>query len=103
MNQEPKKWVLLLYIAGMTVTAERALRNVKELCGRHLGQEYSLGVIDLRENPELAEKDQILALPTLVREQPLPRRKIIGDLSDTAKVLAALDLLSPVETREKAK
>jgi circadian clock protein KaiB len=94
MNSEKKneKWILCLYIAGMTPTAETALANIKQLCEEHLEGKYSLEVIDLLKRPDLAEGDQILAVPTLVRQLPPPLRKIIGDLSDAKKVLVGLDI-----------
>ncbi|MHB8521211.1 MAG: circadian clock KaiB family protein [Limisphaerales bacterium] len=92
-NQEPEeKWILHLYVAGMTPTAQRALANIRAICGEHLGGKYSLEVIDLLERPALAENQQIFAVPTLVRQLPPPLRKIIGDLSDTEKVVVGLDL-----------
>jgi circadian clock protein KaiB len=94
MNNEKKdeKWILCLYIAGMTSAAETALANIKRLCEEHLEGKYSIEVIDLLERPDLAEGDQILAVPTLVRQLPPPLRKIIGDLSDAKKVLVGLDI-----------
>jgi len=87
-----EKWVLRLYVAGMNLTARRALANVQRICEEHLSGRYTLEVIDLLEQPALAEGDQILAVPTLVRELPPPLRKIIGDLSNTQRVLVGLDL-----------
>jgi circadian clock protein KaiB len=76
----------------MTPAAQRALDNITAICDRHLKGTHSLRVIDLLERPGLAEEHQIFAAPTLVREQPLPVRKIIGDLSNSAKVLSGLGL-----------
>jgi circadian clock protein KaiB len=87
-----KKWILCLYIAGMTSAAETALANLKRLCQEHLDGRYTIEVIDLLERPELAEGDQIFAVPTLVRQLPPPLRKIIGDLADAKKVLVGLDI-----------
>jgi circadian clock protein KaiB len=87
-----KKWILRLYIAGITPAAERALTNIKTICALHLKDQYSLQVIDLLESPALAEGDQIFAVPTLVRQLPKPLRKIIGDLSNTEKVVVGLDI-----------
>lgn len=86
------KWILRLYIAGMTPAAERALANIKAICTQHLDNRYSIEVIDLLKQPALAEGDQIFAVPTLVRQLPEPLRKIIGDLSNTEKVVVGLDL-----------
>ncbi len=96
MTKTPsEKWELRLYVAGMTPAAERAIANIKNICEAHLAGQYTLEVVDLFEQPALAEGDQILAVPTLVRELPSPLRKVIGDLSNTEKVLVGLDLRSP--------
>jgi circadian clock protein KaiB len=85
-------WELRLYVAGATPRAITALENLKKICEEHLAGKYTIEVIDLLKNPKLASGDQILALPTLVRKLPEPVRKIIGDLSDTERVLVGLDL-----------
>jgi circadian clock protein KaiB len=85
-------WCLRLYIAGQNPRSVRALENLKILCETHLAGPYDIEVIDLLENPKLAKGDQIVALPTLVRKLPEPVRKIIGDLSNTERVLVGLDL-----------
>jgi circadian clock protein KaiB len=85
-------WKLKLYIAGQTPRSVAALRNLQRIADEHLGGQYRIEVIDLLENPQLAKGDQILAVPTLVKDLPLPVRKIIGDLSDTERVLVGLDL-----------
>ena len=87
------KWVLRLYVAGQSPKALTAFANLKKICEKQLEGKYSIEVIDLLINPQLGEEDQILALPTLVRKLPVPVRKIIGDLSDTERVLVGLDLL----------
>jgi circadian clock protein KaiB len=87
-----KEYELRLYIAGTTTKSMAALKNLKEYCEGYLQGKYSIEVIDLLENPQLAEGDQILAIPTLVRRVPEPIRRIIGDLSDKEKVLIGLDL-----------
>lgn len=86
------EYQLRLYIAGQTSKSMLALRNLKSYCEEHLKGKYSIEIIDLLENPRLAEGDQILAIPTLVRKFPEPMRKIIGDLSDKEKVLVGLDI-----------
>lgn len=86
------KWELKLYVAGQTAKSLQAFANLKRLCEEHLAGEYHIEVIDLLKNPQLAKGDQILALPTLVRKLPEPVRKIIGDLSNTERVLVGLDL-----------
>ena len=86
-------WILRLYIAGQTPKAITALKNLKEICEVQLKGKFTIEVIDLLENPQLGAEDQIFALPTLVRKLPVPVRKIIGDLSNTERVLVGLDLL----------
>lgn len=86
------KWELRLYVAGNTAKSMKAIANLKRYCEEHLSGEYSLEVVDLLVNPQLAAGDQILAIPTLVRKVPVPIRKIIGDLSNEAKVLVGLDI-----------
>lgn len=88
----PDKFSLRLYVAGQTPKAARAFNNLRKICDEHLAGRYSIEVIDLLENPALGRGDQILALPTLVRKLPPPVKKIIGDLSNTERVLVGLDL-----------
>jgi circadian clock protein KaiB len=83
---------LRLYVAGQTPKAVRAFNNLRKICEEHLQGRYSIEVVDLIENPGLSRGDQILALPTLVRRLPAPIKKIIGDLSNTERVLVGLDL-----------
>jgi circadian clock protein KaiB len=87
-----EQWVLRLYVAGQTPKCLVAFSNLKKICEEHLAGKYRIEVIDLLKNPQLARGDQILAIPTLVRNLPVPVRKIIGDLSDTERVLVGLDL-----------
>ena len=87
------KWVLRLYVAGQTQKSLTAFKNLKAICEQQLDGKYEIEVIDLLINPKLSRDDQILAIPTLVRKIPAPVRKIIGDLSNTEKVLVGLDLL----------
>ena len=86
------EWVLRLYIAGATTKAVAALENLKKICEEHLKGRYVIEVIDLLRDPELAEGDQILATPTLVRALPPPMKKIIGNLTSSDRVLVGLDL-----------
>jgi circadian clock protein KaiB len=95
VNEEPE-YKLRLYVAGQTPKSLQAFANLKRICEEHLQGHYQIEVIDLLENPQLAKGDQILAIPTLVRRLPPPLRKIIGDLSDTERVLIGLDLV-PVD------
>jgi circadian clock protein KaiB len=90
--EEDKKWELRLYVAGKTPKSVTALTNLKKYCEEHLKDQYRIEVIDLLEQPQLAEGDQILAIPTLVRKVPEPIRKIIGDLSNEEKVLVGLNI-----------
>ncbi len=86
-------WDLRLYVAGQTAKSMTALANLKKICAEYLaGRKYHIEVVDLLKNPTLAKGDQILAIPTLVRSLPQPLRKIIGDLSNTERVLVGLDL-----------
>jgi len=87
-----EKWELRLYVAGQTAKSLTAFANLKRICAEHLEGRYTLQVIDLLKNPQLARGDQILATPTLVRGLPEPVRKIIGDLSNTDRVLVGLDI-----------
>ena len=101
-NHNPKKparravskavWELRLYVAGQTPRCLTALANLKKMCEEHLAGAYRIEVVDLLENPQLAQGDQILAIPTLVRRLPTPVRKILGDLSASERVLVGLDL-----------
>ena len=86
-------WELKLYIAGKTPKSVTALKNLKKYCEEHLEGKYRIEVIDLLEKPQLAEGDQIFAVPTLVRKVPVPMRKIIGDLSNEEKVLVGLNIV----------
>ena len=88
----PPEWNLRLYVAGPTPKSIAAFRNLEQLCEEHLAGRYHIEVIDLMKNPQLAQGDQILAVPTLVRKLPSPIRKIIGNLSNTERVLIGLDL-----------
>src|SRR3954465_795217 len=92
MKTETKAYELRLYIAGKTTKSITALNNLKKYCEEHLKGEYKIEVIDLLVQPQLAEGDQILAIPTLVRKVPVPIRKIIGDLSNEEKVLVGLNI-----------
>jgi circadian clock protein KaiB len=87
-----ESYALKLYVAGQTPKAVRAFSNLRKICDEHLEGRYSIEVIDLIQNPQLGRGDQILAVPTLVRKLPTPIKKIIGDLSNTERVLVGLDL-----------
>ncbi len=89
-----KQWQLRLYVAGQTARSVAALSNLKRICEEHLQGAYDIEIVDVVKNPELARADQIIALPTLVRKLPPPIKKIIGDLSNTERVLVGLNLSS---------
>ena len=91
-NNSDAYYNLRLYVAGHTPKSLAAFANLKKICEEHLKGRYAIEVIDLIESPQLAKGDQILAIPTLVRRLPEPLRKIIGDLSNTERVLVGLDL-----------
>ncbi|HVB87429.1 MAG TPA: circadian clock KaiB family protein [Candidatus Dormibacteraeota bacterium] len=95
-DREPSKPDILsrLYVAGQTPKSLAAISNLKKICSEHLGGRYKIEVVDLLKNPALAKDHQILAIPTLVRQVPVPLRKIIGDLSNTEQVLVGLDVRS---------
>ncbi len=92
--RENGKYLLKLYITGHTPRSERAIRNLRRICEADLDGRYEMQVIDILEQPQLAEDEKILATPTLIKALPPPLRRIIGDLSDKEKVLLGLDLLS---------
>jgi circadian clock protein KaiB len=98
---EVEHFQLRLYVAGQTPKSLQAFANLKKICEEHLKGRYQIEVIDLIENPQLAKGDQILAIPTLVRKLPHPLRKIIGDLSNTERVLVGLDLRIPGDAHPK--
>ncbi|MEJ2649759.1 MAG: circadian clock KaiB family protein [Sedimentisphaerales bacterium] len=102
-KSETEIWELRLYVAGQTAKAVTAFANLKRICEEHLAGKYSIEIIDLLKKPQLARGDQILAVPTLVRKLPEPVRKIIGDLSNTERVLVGLDLRSKNESGERRK
>lgn len=91
-SERSDMWELRLYVAGQTPKSMTAFSNLKKLCEEHLEGKYRIEVIDLLKNPQLAKGDQIFAIPTLVRKLPPPLKKIIGDLSNTERVLVGLDL-----------
>ena len=92
MNRPAVKFVLSLYVTGMTQRSTRAIENIRAICERYLPDAYDLQVIDLYQHPALAKDEQIVAAPTLIKRLPLPLRRVIGDMSDTDRVLTGLDL-----------
>jgi circadian clock protein KaiB len=87
-----QKYVLRLYVTGMTPKSTKAIANVKKICEEYLAGRYELEVIDIYQQPKLARGEQIIAAPTLIKKLPLPLRKLIGDMSDTEKILFGIDL-----------
>lgn len=94
---DSEQFMLRLYVAGQTPKSVAAISNLRKVCQEHLAGRFSIEIIDLIKDPQLAEGDQILAVPTLVRRLPEPLKRIIGDLSNTERVLVGLDI------REKSK
>ena len=88
----PAPWALRLYVAGQTPKSLRAAENLRRICDEHLAGQYSIEIVDLLLNPRLAKEDQIIAIPTLIRQLPEPLKRIIGDLSNADKVLVGLDI-----------
>jgi circadian clock protein KaiB len=89
---QPISYLLKLYVTGLSPVSIRAIENIKAICEEHLKGSYTLEVIDLYKNPNLAEGEQIIAAPTLLKKLPLPLRRIIGDMSNEERVLVGLDL-----------
>jgi circadian clock protein KaiB len=86
------QFVLRLYVTGTTARSTRAIANLRELCEQHLPDRYELQVVDIYQQPELASREQLVAVPTLIKRLPLPLRRLVGDLSNRQRVLAGLDL-----------
>ncbi len=97
-----EKYVLRLYITGLTRRSQEALRNIEKICRERLGDNYELEVIDIYQQPTLAKGDQIIAVPTLIKKLPLPLRRIIGDLSNEERIVLGLDF-RPVTTPPRKK
>jgi circadian clock protein KaiB len=93
IDQGEPRYVLRLYITGMTPRAQEAIRNIKKICEQELKGRYELEVIDIYQQPELAKKEQIIAAPTLIRKLPLPLRRLVGDMSNKEKVIVGLQLM----------
>jgi circadian clock protein KaiB len=93
-KKKPKKYVLCLYVAGLSPRSMKAIENIRKICDEHLQGRYELVIQDIYQNPIIAKDGQILAAPTLVKKLPLPLRKFVGDMSDTLKLLVGLDLRS---------
>lgn len=91
-TDQKQPWRLRLYVAGQTPKSVAAFANLKKLCETHMKGSYEIEIVDLQQNPQMAKEHQIVAIPTLVKQLPLPLKKIIGDLSNTEKVLVGLEL-----------
>lgn len=89
-----EKYVMRLYITGITPKSTRAIQNIRKICEENLKGRYELEVIDIYQQPTLAKDEQIIAAPTLIKKLPLPLRRLIGDMSDKERILVGLDLLS---------
>jgi circadian clock protein KaiB len=98
---DPVRYLLQLFITGTTPRSARAIQNLRTICEDHLQGRYDLEVIDIYQHPENVKAEQIVVTPTLVKQFPLPVRKLIGDLSDRARVLAGLDIVAPLLPQNK--
>jgi circadian clock protein KaiB len=96
-HPKKKNYVLRLYVAGTTPRSARSIANVREICEQHLAGHYRLEVIDLYQQPQMAEAEQIVAAPTLIKELPAPVRRVLGDMSRTERVLFVLGIKPPLE------
>jgi circadian clock protein KaiB len=97
---EKPDYLLTLFVAGASEMSARAIGNVRSICEQHLAGRYQLGVVDIHRDATLMRQYDVVAAPTLVRVSPLPKRMLVGDLSDTARVLATLDIVTPALLRE---
>lgn len=91
-KRKPRKYVLHLYVAGLSPRSQAAIENIKKICAEHLHGQYELRIQDIYQNPIIARNGQILAAPTLIKELPLPLRRFVGDMSDTDRMLVGLDI-----------
>lgn len=91
-GSKEEKYILRLYVAGLTPRSTKAITNVKEICEKYLQGRYELDVVDIYQQPKLAQGEQIIAAPTLIKKLPLPLRRLIGDMSDTERFLVGIDL-----------
>jgi circadian clock protein KaiB len=91
-QKDRQRYVLKLYVAGITPRSAQAIQNVTELCERHLKDRYVLRIVDIYQNPTLAKGEQIIAAPTLIKQLPLPLRRLIGNMANEEKMLVGLDL-----------
>jgi circadian clock protein KaiB len=96
-EKQSQRYVLRLYVAGMTPRSTQAIQNIRKICDEHLSGRYDLEVIDIYQQPVLAEGEQIIAAPTLIKKLPLPLRRFIGNMSDTERILIGMDLRTAKE------
>ncbi|MBI5383419.1 MAG: thiol-disulfide isomerase [Verrucomicrobia bacterium] len=101
-KRQTERYVLRLYVAGLTPRSTKAIQNIRKICEEHLQGRYDLEVVDIYRQPVLAEGEQIIAAPTLVKQLPLPLRRFIGDMSNTERILVGMDLRSAEEKRAAA-
>ncbi len=99
---ENQKYILRLYVTGITPKSQQAIANVKRICEEHLKGRYELEIIDIYQQPALARGEQIVATPTLIKKIPVPLRRFIGDMADTEKILFGLDLVPREERKQQA-
>jgi circadian clock protein KaiB len=100
MTTPPDRYVLRLFVTGMTPRSARAVKNLRAICDAHLEGRYDLEVVDIYQQPVLTKGEQIIAAPTLIKKLPLPMRRIIGDMSNREHVLMGLDLVRPTDYAE---
>jgi circadian clock protein KaiB len=98
-ERQTERYVLRLYIAGLTPRSTLAIQNIRKICEEHLEGRYDLQVVDIYQQPVLAEGEQIIAAPTLIKKLPLPLRRFIGDMSNTERILVGMDLRTAEEKR----
>lgn len=101
-DYENQKYILRLYVTGITPKSQQAIANVKRICEEHLKGRYELEIIDIYQQPALARGEQIVATPTLIKKIPVPLRRFIGDMADTEKILFGLDLVPREERKQQA-
>jgi circadian clock protein KaiB len=102
-NTGEEKYILRLYVAGMSPRSVKAIENIRKICEENLKGRYELDVIDVYQQPEYAKKEQLLAAPTLIKKLPLPLRRLIGDMSDKERILVGLNLVPKNQSKKEQK
>jgi len=102
-SKSKEKYILRLYVTGMSFRSTKAIENVKKICEENLKGRYELEVVDVLQQPEYVKKEQLLAAPTLIKKLPLPLRRLIGDMSNKERMLVGLDLVSKSQNNQKSK